>query len=125
MREGGVQPGKAAASAPSFTKAQDYHVEAKLKLEARKLEATFDDRVRHKVLEENKSYLASLETLEKSARRQKEYYDALINHHQPIFTDAEYRDLLLCTHEGNPSKEVRERAFIALNAKKLQLTGRK
>ena len=94
-------------------------------METKKLENAFNERVRLKVLDENKSYLASLEALEKSARRQKEYYDALVNHHKPIFTDAEYRDLLLCTHESNPSTEVRQRAFMALNAKKLQLTGKK
>ena len=110
---------------PTYTKAQDHQVEARVKVQSKKLEAEFDERVRLRVLDENKSYLAGLETLEKSARRQKEYYDALINHHKPIFTETEYRDLLLCTHEGNPSKEVRERAFMALNAKKLQLIGKK
>ena len=110
---------------PTYTKAQDHQVEARIKVQSKKLEAEFDERVRLRVLEENKGYLASLEMLEREARRQKELYTALVNDHKPVFTDAEYRDLLLCTHEGNPSKEVRERAFMALNAKKLQLIGKK
>jgi hypothetical protein len=112
-------------STPTFTKAQDHQVEARVKVQFKKLESEFNERVRLKVLEENKPYLDSLEALQREARRQKELYDNLVNHHKPIFTEAEYRDLLLCTHEGNPSKEVRERAFMTLNAKKLQLIGKK
>ena len=44
---------------------------------------------------------------------------------QAIFTEPEYRDILLCTHEANPSEETRKRAFMALNAKKIQLTGKR
>ena len=65
----------------------------------------------------------TLEELQNKAKLNEKYYRELIEKHA-IFTEAEYRDILLCTHEGNPSEETRKRAFMALNAKKLQLTGK-
>ena len=58
------------------------------------------------------------------AFQQKRDYEKLFNNHEHIFTMAEYNDLLLCTHEANPSPETRKRAFMALNARKFQLTGK-
>jgi len=110
----------------TFAKAQDYHVEAKLRMLSRKLESEFAERVRLKALEENKDYLAELEQLEKQANYKNELYDSLINSHKPIFTEAEYMTILACLHPDNSASErTREIAFKAFNVMKFQLTGKR
>jgi hypothetical protein len=110
----------------SFTKAQDRHVGARLRMLAKKLEADFDERVRLAMLEKNKDYLTALEKLEKQANEKLELYETLVNRHQPIFTVEEYKNLLMVAHpDANPSKETCHAVFLSLKAMELQLIGRK
>ena len=108
-----------------FTKAQDHHVEVRLRIAAKAQEVQFKERVRLAMLEHNADYRRGLEELQREATEQRDLYEKLVNNHQPIFTDMEYRDILLCTHEANPSDETRKRAFMTLNAKKIQLIGKR
>jgi hypothetical protein len=111
-----------------FLKAQDHHVEARIKIRARELEADFAERVRLATLEKNAEYLAGLERLERQAAEKLELYETMVNRHQPIFTEAEFNDILFCTHwdQRNALTEERaNRAVIALTIKKQQLTGKK
>ena len=119
---------KAAQSAETFTytKAQDAHVEARLKALSKQLESDFNERVRQGVLEANADYLAALNQLQKEASEKWERYDNLINSHQPPFTETEFITILTCLHPDNSaSKEKRDAAFKAFNAMKFQLTGKK
>jgi hypothetical protein len=106
-----------------YTKAQDHHVEMKLKILDKEREKSFEARVTAENKRQIDILFPQLEEIQNAAKRNEKYYREQIERHA-IFTEAEYRDLLFCTHEANPSKETRERAFIALNAKKLQLTGK-
>ena len=109
-----------------FIKAQDLHVEARIRALDKEREKTFDERVRLGVLERNAGYLAALEKLEKEASEKRERYDTLINSYRPIFTDTEFTVILTCLHPDNSaSPEKRDTAFKAFNAMKLQLTGKK
>jgi hypothetical protein len=109
-----------------FTKAQEHHVEARVKIEVKaaieQLHASFEKEVEKRNKVDIDKLFPDLEKMREDARRNEKLYRELIEKNA-IFTEAEYRDIL-CTHEGNPSKETRKRAFIALNAKKLQLTGK-
>ena len=107
-----------------FTKAQDAHVEARLKARRQELEREFDARV----MAENKRQIdilfPKLEKIQESAKLAEKYQREQLEKND-VFTEAEYRDLLLCTHEANPSEDTRQRAFMVLNAKKFQLTGKR
>ena len=116
-----VEMATGTTTAITYTKAQDHHIRAKIKI----LEAEFRDHVRRaaqKLYDEN---FPTLEREKLEAFQQKRDYERLFNAHEHIFTMAEYNDLLLCTHEANPSDETRKRAFMALNARKFQLTGKR
>ena len=114
-----------------FTKAQAKHVEALIKKYRRDLDSQFkaavevqvDKRVKERRTELDKAREAVSKQLNEAFKDQ-QHWRQLINNRKPIFTGEEYRDLLLCTHEANPSEETRKRAFIALNVKKLQLIGK-
>ena len=108
-----------------LTKATAVHIESILARRTRELEDAFRDHVRkaaQKLYDEN---FPTLEREKLEAFQQKRDYERLFNNHEHIFTMAEYNDLLLCTHEANPSDETRKRAFMALNARKFQLTGKR
>ena len=108
-----------------LTKATAVHIESILARRTRELEDAFRDHVRkaaQKLYDEN---FPTLEQEKLEAFQQKRDYERLFNNHEHIFTMAEYNDLLLCTHEANPSDETRKRAFMALNARKFQLTGKR
>jgi hypothetical protein len=106
-----------------FTKAQDHDVEMRVKALNRKRENEFEARVTAETKKRIDSLFPGLEKLRDDAKRNEKYYRDQIAK-IAIFTEAEYRDILLCTHEANPSAETRQRAFIALNARKNQLTGK-
>ena len=108
-----------------FSKAQDRHVEARIKVLDKAREADFKERVRLAMLEKNAAYLAGLEGLEKQAREKQELYETLVNQHRPIFTRVEYTDILFCAHNDHVERERKHRAATSLIAKKLQLTGEK
>ena len=110
----------------TFTKAQQAHIEARLRMLDREREATFEERVRVTMLERNKAYLGGLEQLERQAREQKELYDSLVNRHQPIFTIEEYKRLLMVAHpDSKPSLDTLNDVFMAVKERELQLIGRK
>ena len=102
------------------------HVDAQLRILTKKLESEFGERVRLAVLERNKPHLDALKELEDKARKQHELYETLNNKFKPLFTEEEYRIILICLHPDNSAtKERRETAFKAVQAVKLQLTGKK
>jgi|HubBroStandDraft_6_1064221.scaffolds.fasta_scaffold01938_14 hypothetical protein len=108
-----------------FTKAQDHQVEARIKVAIKALEAEFNERVRkaaQKLYDEN---FPTLQREQNEAFEEKMFYQKMINNHEPIFTKAEYYDILFCTHNKEVSEERKHRASLALIAKKLQLTGEK
>ena len=116
----------------TYTKAQDHHVEARIRAATKELEkaaqareASFWERVTKEANASCAKRFPHLQERENDVVRAERHWRTVANNHKPIFTDAEYRDLLLCTHEANPSEETRKRAFMALKAAKLQLTGKK
>ena len=110
----------------TFTKAQDHHVQARLRILAKQLETEFAERVRLAVLEQSADYRATLERLQREASEKWERYDNLINNHKPIFNDTEFTTILTCLHPDNSaSAEKRNTAFRSFNAVKFQLTGKK
>lgn len=114
----------ATLSQPQFTKAQENHIEAKIRARMREMEKEFDARVTAENKRQIDILFPDLEQLQESARLNEKYYRERLES-VAIFTEGEYRDILLCTHEANPSAETRQRAFMALNRKKLLLTGKK
>lgn len=114
---------EAEARGATYTKAQVNHVEKLIKIRMRELEAEFEARVTDETKRRIDILFPDLEEMRRSAKLNEKYYRERLES-VAIFTEAEYRDILLCTHEGNPSKETRQRAFIAFNVKKTQLTGK-
>lgn len=113
---------KIAPTTHTFTKAQDKEVEARIKV----LESQFNERVRLAMLERNKDYLITLDQLKKEASEKAYHYGQMINNHNPIFTEEEFKTIIICLHPDNSaSKEKRDTAFKAVQARKLQLTGKK
>jgi hypothetical protein len=118
---------RAGAAGPlKFTKAQEQHVEAKLKAHMKRSNAEFDERVRLAVLEENKDYRAVLDKSKREASEKFLMYEELINNYNTIFTEAEFANIRFCLHPDNSaSADKRQLAFTTFNIKKLQLTGKK
>ena len=110
-----------------LTKAQAHHIEMMVKLEVKtateQLNVSFEREVEKRNKADIDKSFPDLEEMRRKAAINERYFREQMEKHA-IFTEAEYRDLLLCTHESNPSDETRKRAFMALNAKKLQLTGK-
>ena len=109
---------------PQFNKAQDFEVEARVKARVLELEKEFNARV----IAENKKQIdilfPRLEKMREDAKRTEKLYREQIAK-IAILTEAEYLDILKTCHPDNvATKVVRERAFIAVNSKKLQLTGK-
>lgn len=110
-----------------YTKAQDAHVEVRIKLLDKEREKEFEARV----IAENQKQIASLfpdlEKLREDAKRNEKFYREQIEK-QAILAEAEFNDLLFCAHWDQRkalTKERADRAFVVLNAKKLQLTGKR
>lgn len=128
------KPPQKLPSIEGLRKADEQKIEAIIRAEFKRLQKQYDEMVRtlNATIEEKVERLFNerkavafpklQETLEKANER-REMYNKLINDYHAPFTGEEYRAILLCTHEANPSEETRKRAFMALNAKKLQLTG--
>lgn len=117
-----------AAQAPTltYTKAQDYHVDARIRVLDKAREAEFEERVRLRVLADNKAYRETLSQLKDEASRQKGIYEKLNNEFKPIFNETEFMTILTCLHPDNSaSVEKRNIAFRAFSAMKFQLTGKK
>jgi hypothetical protein len=111
---------------PTFTKAQDHHVQTRIKLALKKLQANYDERVRVAVLERNAEYRVTLDRLTREASEKAFHYSKLINSNRPIFTEAEFSNIRFCLHPDNSaSGDKRALAFSTFNIKKLQLTGKK
>ena len=88
--------------------------------------AAIDEEVRQRVLAETKEHLAYLAQERKEAREAEALYRDLINNHRPPLTADEFRLVLMCLHpDGERSEGKLQAAFLAFNAKKLQLTGAK
>ena len=115
-----------AGASTSYTKAQDHQVEARIRMLDKAREAEFNERVRLAMLEKNKAFRTVLEQSKREANEKSERYERILNNYKPIFTEEEYRNILICLHPDNSaSKERREAAFRAFSVMKLQLTGKK
>jgi len=109
---------------PMFTKAQDHHVEARVKVRLRELEQEFDARVQRETKANIDKLFPKLEQLREEAKITKELYMDRLEK-RAIFKLSEYMDIVKCCHPDNSaSMEVRQRAFILVSGNKLQLTGR-
>ena len=109
---------------PMFTKAQDHHVEARVKVRLRELEQEFDARVQRETKANIDKLFPKLEQLREEAKITKELYMDRLEK-RAIFKLSEYMDIVKCCHPDNSaSTEVRQRAFILVSGNKLQLTGR-
>lgn len=108
----------------TFTKAQDAQLEARLKVLDRQRAATFEARVQEEYQKRVALMFPNIEKLREDAtRKEKTYREALEK--IAILKEPEYMDILKTCHPDNSaSKEVRERAFITVQSKKLQLTGK-
>jgi hypothetical protein len=85
-----------------------------------------DEEVRRRVLSESKEHLEYLAQEREEARKSEALYRELINSHKPPLTAEEFRLVLMCLHpDGERSEAKLQAAFLAFNAKKLQLTGQK
>jgi len=85
-----------------------------------------DEEVRRRVLAESKGHLEYLAQEREEARQSEALYRELINNHKPPLTAEEFRLVLMCLHpDGERSEAKLQAAFLAFNAKKLQLTGQK
>lgn len=130
----GVAEGEALAlnAQGKFTKAQARHVEALTKKLQRDFNSQFAAAVEaqvNKLVEERK---AALERAQAVCRKQlndafkdQQHWRKLIDNHKPIFTKAEYIDILFCARNDHVAQDKHHRATLALEAKKLQLTGEK
>ena len=107
----------------TFTKAQDKQVEARLKV----LEAQFNERVRLTMLERNKDFIATLEQSKKEASEKAYHYGQMINNHNPIFTEEEFRDYLLyaCIQTTLRQKKNETQHLRLYKQENCQLTGKK
>ena len=116
-----------AAETITYTKAQEYHIEARVKaiVKARldELEKDFETRVIARNQEEIAKLFPMLQELQEQAKLNEKYYrDLLVKN--SIFTKSEGLDILRACHPDNSATdEVRKRAFIAVNAKKSYMQG--
>ncbi len=116
---------KIAPPQPQFTKAQEYHIEAQVKIRFRELEKEFEAHVTARNQEDIAKLFPKLQEIQDQAALNEKLYRELIAKHA-IFTEVECMDIIKACHPDNSATpEVRQRAFIAINAKKFQLTGRK
>ena len=125
-----VKAVEAAQGAPTeitYTKAQEYHIEARVKAAVRarldELEKDFETRVIARNQEEIAKLFPMLQELQEQAKLNEKYYrDLLVKN--SIFTKSEGLDILRACHPDNSATdEVRKRAFIAVNAKKSYMQG--
>ena len=101
-----------------YTKAQQTHIEAAIKLRARKLENEFEERVNIEVKLRCERAFPMLQERENRVFAAKQMFLA-----KAVLTKAEYDDILFCTHNKNPSEERRHRADVVVIDKKVRLTG--
>ena len=120
-----VEEARTVSEVFTYTKAQDHHLEARLKVLDAEREKTFNERVAAQNREDIAKLFPKLQTIQDQAALNEKLYRELIAKHA-IFTEAECMDIIKACHPDNSATtEVRQRAFIAINAKKLQLTGKK
>ena len=119
---------RTAPSTMTFTKAQEHHVEMRVKIEVKaaveQLNASFDTEVQKRVKAEIDKLFPGLEKLREDAKRDIKIYRDLIAKNA-LFTEMEVMDIIKACHPDNSAtKEARSRAFVAVNAKKFILMGK-
>lgn len=132
----GVTEGEAIAlnAQGKLTKAQARHVEALIKKFRRDLDLQFAAAVEAEVSKRVEERKAALDSAREACNKQRndafkkqQHWQQLINNRKLLFTMEEFTDIVFCTHWDQRkalSEERANRAFIAINAKKLQLTGK-
>ena len=120
-----------------FTKAQQAHVDTAIRRRARELEkehaareAQLEHHFREEVIkrcnENEAKRFPLLQERENRAFEREEYWRKMMNNHKPIFNETEFNIIRACLHPDNSaSEDKRKTAFMAVNVKKLQLTGKK
>lgn len=118
-----------APSTHTYTKAQEHHVEARVKVEVKaameQLHKSFESEVQKRNKADIDRLFPDLEKLRESAALNERHYREMIEK-EAIFTETEFTTILTCLHPDNSaSKEKRDTAFKAFHAVKLKLTGKK
>ena len=119
-----VEEARAAPVEITYTKAQEYHLEARLKVLDAEREKTFEARVTARNQEDIAKLFPRLQEIQDQAELNEKTYREMIAK-IAVLTKAEYVDILFCVHNEHVEADRRKRAGIALIAKKLQLTGEK
>ena len=119
-----VEEARAAPVEITYTKAQEYHLEARLKVLDAEREKTFEARVTARNQEDIAKLFPRLQEIQNQAELNEKTYREMIAK-IAVLTKAEYVDILFCVHNEHVEADRRKRAGIALIAKKLQLTGEK
>ena len=123
-----VEEARAAPAEITYTKAQEYHIEARIKAGIRANMLMLEQQFEARVVEKNQEDIAKLfprlqEIQDQAALTEKTYREMIAK--IAVLTKAEYVDILFCVHNEHVEADRRKRAGIALIAKKLQLTGEK
>ena len=80
---------------------------------------SFHERLRKAVKTLYDENFPTLEKEQNEAFQEKMFYQKMINNHEHIFTMTEYNDLLLCTHEANPSRRDTQARLHGLKRQKI------
>ena len=109
-----------------YTKAQQGHIEAAIKIHKRELDAILEETLRDRIKAYIDKHMPSLKAKNEELSKKIEYYDMITNRFKPIFTAEEFRAILMCLHpDGIRTKEKLEQVFNMVKEKEKPLTGRK
>ena len=121
-----IEAAQIAPTEITYTKAQEYHIEARIKATVKirldELEKEFEARVISKNQEEIAKLFPDLEELQKAAVLNERYYREMVAK-EAVLTLQEWHDLVFLAHNKEVSEERKKRAAQTLITNKLRLTG--
>jgi hypothetical protein len=92
----------------------------------KELSKGFEASVQLRVKEYISKHMPELEKKRDDLSKKIEQYDKMTNKFKPIFTQDEFKSVLMCIHpDGERSKEKLEEVFKLFKSKEIQLTGGK
>ena len=119
-----VDPATLAASAKAKLEVVKRQLEKQLRAEHAERMRGFDEQVRKKVVEGNKTYLEMLREREAQVESDQAWYRKLINDHKAILSKEQFMLLMRCVHgDSNVTEATRTAATQLLNEKRQLLTG--
>ena len=124
-----IVAGREQAGPLKFTKAQEHHIETRVKIEVKaaieQLHKSFEAEVQKRNKADIDKLFPDLEEIREKARTTEKYHREQLEKNA-LFTEAEYITILTCLHPDNvASKEKRDTAFKTFSAIKIQLTGKR